>query len=264
MTGSQAAHIRIERAGEIAILKLDKPPVNAIDLPFVLEAEERVREVEADPEIRAVVVTGAGRCFSAGLDLKTVPDYGPDEQRAMVQALDRLVARLYALPLPTVAAANGHAIAGGFVLLLCCDWRIGADGAARFGLTEVRAGIRFPVATLEVVRAELSPAVARRTMLLGGTEGPREALSSGALDEIVPPERALPRALEIARDLSTVPAEGYAAIKRELRAEAIGRIERGLAGGDPLEAGWISGESREAAGGLIGGGAPRGVPGGIG
>src|SRR5262249_61428695 len=94
----------------------------------------------------ALVITGAGACFCAGLDLKRVPLYGPEEQRAMVTAINQMVTALYACPLPVVAAVNGHAIAGGLILTLACDYRIRTTATCQLGITEARAGIPFPAA----------------------------------------------------------------------------------------------------------------------
>src|SRR5262249_57290964 len=91
-----------------------------------------------------VVVTGGGASFSAGLDLKLVPPYGPDQQRAMIAAINRMVARIYGLALPVVVAVNGHAIAGGLVVALAGDYRIGSHGTYRLGLTETRGAVPCP------------------------------------------------------------------------------------------------------------------------
>ncbi|MEW6443008.1 MAG: enoyl-CoA hydratase/isomerase family protein [bacterium] len=239
---------RIEITGTTAVLTLAKPPVNAFDLDLVRDAEECLVQAEANPEVRAVVITGQGRCFSAGLDLKTVPYYGPAEQRRMVEELNRTVAWLYGFPLPTVAAINGHAIAGGFILAIACDYRIGCSDPCRLGVTESRVGIPFPLSTMEVLRAELSPAAARSMTLVGRTFGPQEAVTAGVLDEICPGPDLLARAKEAALGFSAMPREAYGKIKRQLRAEALARMEDGIrSGSDPLLKMWIAEEGRAAS-----------------
>jgi enoyl-CoA hydratase len=243
---------RIEIDDGIALFALDRPPVNAIDLQLVRDAEEALMRLEASRDARAVVITGAGSCFSAGLDLDQVPSYGPDEQRQMVHALNRMLGRLYGIGIPTVAAVNGHAIAGGLVLVLACDHRVGTQAPARLGLSEARAGIPFPVGPLAVVTAELAPAVARGLMLRARDLGPDEALAKGILDELQPAERVLPRAREIAGELAAAPREGYARIKRQLRAPALARIAEAVESGrDPVLQGWIGEEGRRAADALL-------------
>jgi enoyl-CoA hydratase len=87
------------------------------------------------------------------------------------------------MPIPTVAAVNGHAIAGGLVLMLACDWRLAVDREALFGLTEIRAGVPYPAAAHAVVQAELAPAAARELVLAGKNHGTERALALGIVDE---------------------------------------------------------------------------------
>ena len=239
---------RIETSDGIAILYLDKPPVNAFDLTLVADAEACLQSVEHDPAVRAVVLTGKGKCFSAGLDLKTAPYYTTAEQRRLVEDLNRTVAWLYGFPLPTVAAINGHAIAGGFILAIACDYRVGTCGPCKLGVTESRVGIPFPYSTMEVLRSELAPAAARHMTLVGCTMGPDRALAQGVLDEIRPTHEVLSRAIEVARDFTGLPGEAYARIKRQLRGESIARMEEVIrTGSDPLLQMWIAEEGRIAS-----------------
>ena len=105
-------------------------------------------------------------------------------QRAMVGGINRLFAGWYGFPRPVVCAVNGHAIAGGLILALCADRRVGTHHG-RYGLTELAVGIPYPVVALAVVRAELTVAAARRLALGAELVGPREALELGCLDELV-------------------------------------------------------------------------------
>jgi len=240
--------VRIETSDGIAIMTLDKPPVNAIDLVLLHDAETCLKSIEDDEETRAVVITGSGTCFSAGLDLKTVPSYGPAEQRRMVEILNRSVAWLYGFRLPTVAAINGHAIAGGFIFAIACDYRIGTDSPCKLGVTESRVGIPFPFSTMEVLRAELAPAVVRQMTLVGHTVGPEDALSQGVLDELQPADQVLARAKDVAHDFASMPSQAYFKIKRQLRGRTLDRMEEAIrTGSDPLLKTWITEEGRIAS-----------------
>jgi enoyl-CoA hydratase len=117
--------LQIEISEHIAILRINRPPANAIDLQMAGELAGALAEIGKNEEVRALAITGAGNCFSAGLDLKVVPAYNRDQQQAMVMEVNRVFGVLYGLGLPTIAAVNGHAIAGGLVLTLACDYRIG-------------------------------------------------------------------------------------------------------------------------------------------
>jgi enoyl-CoA hydratase len=236
----------------IATLRLNRPPVNAVNLDLLRAADGALRDLAARTDLRALILTGTGKAFCAGLDLKDVPAYGAAGQREMVLGISRMVATLYALPIPTVAAVNGHAIAGGLVIVLACDYRVGTTAPCQIGLTEARAGIPFPQGAMAVVKAELTPAVARRRALLARNSSSQDALADGILDEMQPPARVLPRATEIARDLAAAPALAYAKIKRQLRAETLAAIEPAVAAGtDPLLDSWLSGDTKSAAASLL-------------
>ncbi|MBM4265273.1 MAG: enoyl-CoA hydratase/isomerase family protein [Deltaproteobacteria bacterium] len=247
-----SSSVRLERDFDVARLTLDRPPVNAIDLALLLEAERLLQEIEQAPDVRALVVTGAGRCFSAGLDLRVVPTYSAERQRDMIRALNAMVLRLYRLPMPTVAAVNGHAIAGGLVIALACDHRVGTTGPCRIGLTEARAGVPFPAAPRAVVQAELAPAVVRRLVLGARNLDAKEALAADVLDELCDPERVGERAREVARDLAEAPISVYGRVKQQFRAKTIEELERIAAtDGDPVLASWITPDGAVASKDLL-------------
>lgn len=238
--------VATQRHGDVVVLRLDHPPVNAVDLDVAAAIERALDEVLA-AEPAALVLTGTGRCFSAGLNLKTVPRYSANEQRAMLDLANRVLARLYACPVPTVAAVNGHAVAAGLVLALACDYRVGPARDAQFGLTEVRAGIPFPAAAMAIVRAALAPAAARTLVLVGRRVDAADALAFGLVDELRPTAEVLPRALAVAADLASMPRDAYARIKRQLRAPALAEIAAVTRGADPLAATWLDADTPAAA-----------------
>ncbi len=240
-------HVLIEQLDNVAVVKLDRPPANALDLRFTQDLEVALSEIEA-AGAPSLVITGSGDFFSAGLDLKLVPGYTQEEQREMILALGRLVGRLYATPRPTVAAVNGHAVAAGMLLALACDYRIGPQGDSRFGLTGARVGIPYPVAAQTVIESELDPAT-RRVLVLSATQlGPEEAVHRGIVDELCPPDRVLDRAVEAARERAELPADAYGKIKGQLRARALQRIREANEGGDdPFLQSWLTVDSASAS-----------------
>jgi enoyl-CoA hydratase len=240
--------VRLERQNGVTILHLDRRPANAIELPFAVDLEALLASLAASSEVAALVITGFDGVFSAGLDLRRVPFYGGTEQKAMVTVLNRLFGQLYGFPFPTVAAVNGHAIAGGLVLALACDYRVGADSPYQLGLTEVRVGVPYPVGAIAVVQAELPAPALRRFVLQGKNVLPGEALGLGVLDELQPPERVIARAVEVAQDMATLPRRSFTRIKRQLRAATLTRIEDAVAKlDDPMLESWLDAETPIAA-----------------
>ena len=126
-------HVRVEQRGDVALVRIDRPPANALDLSLLDEGHGVLADLGA-AEPGAVVLTGRDGFFSAGVDLKLVPTLDAAAQRAMVGGINRLFAGWYGFPRPVVCAVNGHAIAGGLILALCGDHRVGAR-AGRYGLT---------------------------------------------------------------------------------------------------------------------------------
>jgi enoyl-CoA hydratase len=215
--------------------------------PSLLEESHRVIEELSGMRPRAVVLTGREGFFSAGVDLKVAPTLDAAGQRAMVAGVNRLFGGWYSLPHPVVCAVNGHAIAGGLILALCGDYRV-CSTVGKLGLTELRAGIPYPAAAIAVVNAELAPRAARLLVLGADLIDPATALELGCVDEQAAPEEVLPRALAHARELAKLPPAAYGQIKRQLRKEAIARIERAISGeDDPLLDSWLSPETADAA-----------------
>lgn len=249
--GAGADH-QIERHGPIAILRMAKPPANAIDPAFIDGLHEALRELAADPP-DALVFTGEGGFFSGGLDLKVVPRLNPDEQRTMLDRVNELGRPLFGFPRPVVSAVNGHAIAAGFVLALAGDYRI-ASRDGNYGLTEVRAGMSFPAGALAAIQAELPPQSARKLVLESELIDAATAVRLGAFDEEVERDRVMPRAFEVATKLAEHPTEVYARSKLALRAAMFASAETLTKNGDPLGGEWMLDESSEAARTVLEGG----------
>ena len=220
---------REDGGGGVAVVRFDRPPANAIDLPVTEEFGALLDELEKAPP-KAVVLTGTGGTFSAGLDLKAVPAYGPAQRRALVLSINRMVRRLYGFPRPVAAAINGHAMAGGLVLALACDLRIAAAGTCKLALSEVNVGIPFPLGPMLIVNETVSAGTRRDLALFGRVFDPAAAHAAGFVDEVVEAERLLARTIERARALASLP--GYAAIKAPLRAAALAELGRAEAAAD--------------------------------
>jgi enoyl-CoA hydratase len=193
-----------------------------------------------------VVLTGAGAFFCGGFDFAAPPRDAADSLR--LHALYRRSHRaLFALPKPTIAMVNGHAIAGGAVLVLACDYRLGVEADYRIGLNEVAVGAAFPRTAFEIVRLRLPHARASELILGAALYPADQAVRLGVLDELFPPDRFEETVLRRAARMAAFPQAAYAHAKAALVAEALARID----GETPEEAAraiavWSDAESRAA------------------
>ena len=209
----------------VLTLRLAHRKASALDVELLEALLGELDGVAAD--VRALVLTGTGSIFSAGVDLFRLTGEGADYVRRFFPLLSRFFRTLFAFPGPIVAAVNGHAIAGGCIIALAADARLMADGAGRIGVPELLVGVPFPSAALEVVRFALPPDKVQSLINTGRTLTDREAVSAGLIDEVVVPELLPTRAHEIARQLGQVPPSAFRLTKQALRSAALDRIDQG-------------------------------------
>ncbi len=206
----------------IRMLTLNRPPANAISRELVDGLSQACRAAREDQSVRAVIVTGAGKFFSAGIDLKEAAS-GESRLGRFVGSEDDGVFALWTMPKPTVAMVNGHAIAGGVIIALACDFRIAAQHGPRFGLNEVAIGLPFPIGAFEIARLALSNRQLRYAMLGAELCDPARALELGLIDELVPPELLETRCVETAGRLGKSGQRAYAHSKRAIQRAAVAR-----------------------------------------
>ncbi|GEL20436.1 enoyl-CoA hydratase/isomerase family protein [Pseudonocardia asaccharolytica] len=218
----------IERSddGDIAVLRLTHGPVNAMDLELCQSLIAHFHALVTD-SARAVVITGSGSSFSAGVDLRRFLDGGADYVKRFMPALAGSFQAAFELTKPVVAAVNGHAIAGGCVLAATADVTLMTDGKGRMGVPEIKVGVSFPRIALEVLRYAVGEVAARRLMLGAQTYPPAEVKAIGLVDQLVDGDELLTRAVRTARALAEEsPADTFAATKTQLRREALERTAR--------------------------------------
>jgi enoyl-CoA hydratase len=220
-------HVAVTRAGAVATIALDRPPVNAVDLDVIEGFLRAVADVGGDAGVRAVIVTGRERRFCAGADIGMLRDLSPENQRRARRWVEVQNA-LEAMPKPVVAAINGYALGGGAELALACDVRLMAQGG-EMGFPEIRLGF-FPGAggTQRLMRL-VGPARALALMMEGRRLGADEARAAGLVDEVVPAERLAQIARETAERLAAGPTRAIGLLKRCVY-QGYGRpLEEGLA-----------------------------------
>jgi enoyl-CoA hydratase len=216
--------ISLKTEDQITTLTLQNPPANALDPEFMEAIIGGIDEFERS-DARALILTGEGITFSAGADLFRVLDATRDDVAYGVRTMSTLFSRLFLSPKPTVAAVNGHAIAGGSVLTCACDYRIAAEGDYRLGFSELAVGVPFPAWALEILRFGSGWKHARDLALMARTISVSQAHSMGLVDEVVPADKLMETAQRAAKRLARVPAGTYELTKGALLAPAVERVK---------------------------------------
>jgi enoyl-CoA hydratase len=200
----------------IAVLTMTHGKANALDIEFCEALAARFQALRGEA-VKAVVITGQGKMFSAGVDLKRLSEGGADYIRKFLPALHRLYDAVFFHPKPVVAAINGHAIAGGCVLAACADRRVAANDAGRMGVTELLVGVPFPALAFEIMRHATPPFYFNETILSGATYPAETLLHRGWANELVEPALLTERALAAAQSLAALSPPAFAQTKMQIR-----------------------------------------------
>ncbi len=207
--------------GTIAVLRMDDGKANALSdamIDALVAALDR-----AEKEASAIVLVGRPDRFCAGFDLKIMMS-GPDNAKALLRRGAALLMKLYGVSIPLVIACTGHALAGGALVLLTGDVRVGSTGAYRIGLNEVSIGMPVPVLAMELARDRISSSDLGRATLEATIYSPEDAARVGYLDVALTPEAVLPRAMAEATRLSGLARTAFTATKARLRGKTIAHI----------------------------------------
>ena len=199
-------------------IAMDGPGKNCLGTTTMTSLLEQIEGANGAP----ILLTGAGDAFSAGLDLKEVGSLDEAGMGRFLRLLERCMTTLFLHPAPTVALVNGHAIAGGCVLTLCCDHRLVVDRPKiKIGLNEVALGVRFPPRVMAIVKTRVPPRSIAEVVLGAGLFDPPAALRHGLVDELVPDDaEAVVHARRRLEGLASHPAAAYAHAKQDLRGTA--------------------------------------------
>jgi enoyl-CoA hydratase len=216
--------IEVCEQGAVTVVRMADGKANVMSIEFCALLAERFAQIGASPA-SAVVLTGSGRIFSAGVDLLRLLEGGVPYIRKFLPVLSTALATVFACAKPVVAAINGHAIAGGCVLACAADKRLMAREGGRIGVTELLVGVPFPAAALEIMRCAVAPQHFEDVMFSGTTYSPAQAAGRGMVHEIIEPDILVARAIACAETLAALPPSAFALTKRQSRQPSLERLK---------------------------------------
>ncbi len=211
-----------ERDGTV-IVTLTRAERNTLHIELLDEGIAALQILADNPPARGIVLTGAGKHFTCGMDTKIAATLDKAGQKQAAAAIDAFAAALHRLPCALVVALNGNTIGAGGIMALAADWIVAAQGDYKIGLPEAKAGLPFPPVPQAILDHWLDPVWRRRLALSSQLLTPVEALSAGLADELCPSDQLLDQAVARAQELAAQP--GFKACKRQLRAKANAEID---------------------------------------
>jgi enoyl-CoA hydratase/carnithine racemase len=210
----------------LAIITLNREDVrNAISTHMATMLAVCLSKLSSDEQLRALIVTGQGdKAFSAGADLKERHRMTPAQRTDHTKKIRECADRLYAFPVPVIAAVRGFALAGGAEIAVACDLRIAGESAV-FGFPDVKRGIFPGAGAVERLPRLIGPSHARRLLFTGRQIGAAEALSSGLADSAVPGDYVMTEARRLCRDIASQSPAAIRALKVAIRASESSPLE---------------------------------------
>lgn len=226
---SEVATIKIEDG--IAVITLNDGKANAFSFAMMETLSACLDKAEAEADV--IVFTAEGRAMCAGFDLSVMKNE-PDRVAEMVGNGGKFLSRLFSSPKPTIIAAPGHGIAAGGLLMLAADYRIAALGDARFGLNESAIGMVLPPYGYDLSKFRINNKYLDASFVGAELFDVATAIKAGFLDEAVPSETLMARAMEKAKAMQELHPKAYAGNKKLVRGELSDKLARDLAGGEGL------------------------------
>ena len=220
--------VRLEVADGVGTIRLDRPPMNAINEQVTRELAEVAEEAAGREDVGACVIWGGEKVFAAGADVKMMVDMGPEDIRPVIQHLQEVFNAVEDLPVVTIAAITGYALGGGCELAMCADFRFAAEDAS-VGQPEILLGIIPGAGGTQRLPRLVGPARAKDLIYSGRQVGAEEALAIGLVDRVVAPEEVYQEAVEAARRYARGPRVALRAAKVAVNRGSRADLETGLA-----------------------------------
>ncbi|HEV7647850.1 MAG TPA: enoyl-CoA hydratase-related protein [Actinophytocola sp.] len=219
--------VRLEVDGGIGTIRLDRPPMNALNKQVQEEIRAAAHEASGREDVRAVIVYGGEKVFAAGADIKEMADMSYVDMADRAGALSSSFAAVAEIPKPTVAAVTGYALGGGCELALCCDRRVAGDNA-KLGQPEILLGIIPGAGGTQRLARLVGPSKAKDIVYTGRFVDANEALAIGLVDEVTAPDDVYEAARRWAGQFATGAARALAAAKAAIDGGLDGDLASGL------------------------------------
>ena len=242
--------VRVTMDGPVAVAEMVSGRANALDTRLCREIAAVFDDLAAGPA-RAVVLTGAGPMFSAGVDLIKITEGGAGYVDEFLPALHAAFMAVFGSALPVVAAVNGHAIAGGCILASACDHRIMNAEAGLIGVTELLVGVPFPVAAMEILRFAVGTHRLSGLIMSGRTYPAADAVKLGLVAEAVSAADVLPRAVTVAGEFARLHPPAVRQARRQIRGQVLDQIAAQRAADQAVHAIWRSPDALAAIGSYV-------------
>jgi len=204
--------VQTQTADGIGTIRLDRPPMNALNIEIQEQLRAAATALAADDTVRAVVVYGGDKVFAAGADIKEMADMSYVDMSARATALSAAFDAVARIPKPVVAAITGYALGGGCELALACDWRVAAQDA-KLGQPEILLGLIPGAGGTQRLARLVGPARAKDLIMSGRTVDATEALAIGLVDQVVPVDEVYPAAVALVARYASGPAQALRAAK---------------------------------------------------
>jgi len=211
----EPAYVRLEVSEGVGTIRLDKPPMNALDAQVQRELRAAAQEATARADVRAVVVYGGPKVLAAGADIKEMQQMSFQDMTLRIRELQDCLGALAEVPKPTIAAVTGYALGGGLEVALSCDFRIAGDNA-RLGVPEIQLGVIPGGGGTQRLARLVGPARAKDMVFTGRHVRADEALAIGLVDEVVAPDDVYEVAFQRALRYSKGPALALRAAKETI------------------------------------------------
>ncbi|WP_163712618.1 enoyl-CoA hydratase/isomerase family protein [Mangrovibacterium lignilyticum] len=238
--------ISVSKNEGIATITLQRGKVNAINEVVVAELDECLSDLEIDPEINSIILTGQGKFFSFGFDIPEFLSFSKDDFAQFLTQFTNLYTRVFLFPKPIIAALNGHTMAGGCMLASACDWKIMVSGKSKIALNEIGFGSSVLAGSVEMLGYCAGWKNAEKVLFSGSMYMAEEALTLGMIDQVSTEEELTSEAEAKARELGKKDATAFNSIKKLLREPVAERmVNREKASIQEVCAIWYSPKTRE-------------------